>query len=81
MFVSVDDVVMVENSYKFYQVYLYYGNYLLVWFIYVLLNDFCNVLFWGFVFFFIFDRGQWIILKFGFVLVIQLVCIVDVKDE
>ena len=44
MSVSADDVATVENSYKPYQAYLYYGNYPLARPIYVLLNDPRNAL-------------------------------------
>ena len=81
MSVSADDVATVENSYKPYQAYLYYGNYPLARPIYVLLNDPRNALPWGFASFLTSDRGQRIILKSGLVPATQPVRIVDVKDE
>ena len=81
MSVSADDVATVENSYRPYQAYLYYGNYPLARPIYVLLNDPRNALPWGFASFLTSDRGQRIILKSGLVPATQPVRIVDVKDE
>lgn len=81
MAVSAEDVATSENSFKPYQAYLYYGNYPLARFIYILLNDPRNSLPWGFASFLTSDRGQRIILKSGLVPATQPVRVVDVKDE
>lgn len=81
MFVSAEQKATLENSYRPYQAYLYYGNYPLARPIYILLNDPRNSLPWGFASFLTSDRGQRIILKSGLVPATQPVRIVDVKDE
>ena len=81
MFVSAEQKATLENSYRPYQAYLYYGNYPLARPIYILLNDPRNSLPWGFASFLTSDRGQRIILKSGLVPANQPVRIVDVKDE
>ena len=81
MFVSAEQKATLENSYRPYQAYLYYGNYPLARPIYILLNDPRNSLPWGFASFLTSDRGQRIILKSGLVPATQTVRIVDVKDE
>ncbi len=70
-----------ENSFKPYQAYLYYGDYPLARNIYVLLNDPRNGLCWGFSSFMASDRGQRIILKSGLVPATQPVRIVNIKDQ
>ena len=81
MFVSAEQKATLENSYRPYQAYLYYGNYPLARPIYILLNDPRNSLPLGFASFLTSDRGQRIILKSGLVPATQPVRIVDVKDE
>ena len=65
MSVSAEDEARVDNSYKPFQAYLYYGDYPLARPIYILLNDPRNGLSWGFSNFLQSDRGQRIILKAG----------------
>lgn len=81
MAVSSENKATLENSYKPYQAYLFYGDYPLVRNIYVLLNDPRNSLPWGFTSFLTSDRGQRIILKSGLVPATQPVRVVDVKDK
>lgn len=81
MSVSVEEVATIENSYKPYQAYLFYGNYPLTRPVYILLNDPRNALPWGFSMFLTSDKGQRIILKSGLVPATQPVRIVNVKDE
>lgn len=81
MSVSAENRATLDNSYKPYQAYLFYGDYPLVRNIYVLLNDPRNALPWGFSSFLTSDRGQRIILKSGLVPATQPVRVVDVKDK
>lgn len=81
MAVSTENKATLDNSYKPYQAYLFYGDYPLVRNIYVLLNDPRNALPWGFSSFLTSDRGQRIILKSGLVPATQPVRVVDVKDK
>nr|WP_320060148.1 substrate-binding domain-containing protein [uncultured Bacteroides sp.] len=81
MAVSTENKATLDNSYKPYQAYLFYGDYPLVRNIYVLLNDPRNALPWGFTSFLTSDRGQRIILKSGLVPATQPVRVVDVKDK
>ena len=70
-----------ENSFKPYQAYLYYGDYPLARDIYALVNDPRNGLCWGFSGFLTSYRGQLIIQKSGLLPATQAVRIVNVKDE
>lgn len=81
MAVSAENKATLDNSYKPFQAYLFYGDYPLVRNIYVLLNDPRNALPWGFTSFLTSDRGQRIILKSGLVPATQPVRVVDVKDK
>lgn len=81
MSVSAGDIATVDNSYKPYQAYLFYGNYPLARPIYVLLNDPRGGLPQGFSIFLSSDKGQRIILRAGLVPATQPVRIVHVKDE
>lgn len=80
MAVSEEKAATVENSFKPYQAYLYYGYYPFTRSIYILLNDPRNGLPWGFASFLTSDRGQRIILKSGLVPATQPVRIVNIKD-
>lgn len=71
----------IENSFKPYQAYLYYGDYPLARDLYALVNDPRNGLCWGFSGFLTSYRGQLIIQKSGLLPATQAVRIVDVKDE
>ena len=71
----------IENSFKPYQAYLYYGDYPLSRDIYALVNDPRNGLCWGFSGFLTSYRGQLIIQKSGLLPATQAVRIVNVKDE
>lgn len=71
----------IENSFKPYQAYLYYGDYPLARDIYALVNDPRNGLCWGFSGFLTSYRGQLIIQKSGLLPATQAVRIVNVKDE
>lgn len=81
MSVSSEPVATVENSFKPYQAYLYYGDYPLARTIYILLNDPRDGLPRGFSAFLTSDKGQRIILKSGLVPATQPVRIVNIKDE
>lgn len=81
MSVSSEPVATVENSFKPYQAYLYYGDYPLARTIYILLNDPRDGLPRGFSTFLTSDKGQRIILKSGLVPATQPVRIVNIKDE
>lgn len=70
-----------EDSFKPYQAYLYYGDYPLARDIYALVNDPRNGLCWGFSGFLTSYRGQLIIQKSGLLPATQAVRIVNVKDE
>ena len=70
----------VDNSYKPFQAYLFYGHYPLARPIYILLNDPRNGLSWGFSNFLTLDRGQRIILKAGLVPATQPIRVVNVND-
>ena len=71
----------IENSFKPYQAYLYYGDYPLARDIYALVNDPRNGLCWGFSGFLTSYRGQLIIQKSGLLPATQAVRIVNVKNE
>lgn len=83
MAVTAETVATVENSYKPFQAYLYYGNYPLTRTVYVIVNDPIKALPFSFANFLTTDRGQRIILKSGLVPVTQPVRVrsVHVKDE
>lgn len=81
MSVSSEREATIENSFKPYQAYLYYGNYPLTRSIYILLNDPMNGLPWGFATFVTTDKGQKIILKSGLLPETQPVRVVDIKDK
>ena len=81
MSVSAEDEARVDNSYKPFQAYLYYGDYPLARPIYILLNDPRNGLSWGFSNFLQSDRGQRIILKAGLLPATMPVNIVNVRDQ
>ncbi len=81
MAVSAEDMPTVENSFKPYQAYLYYGDYPLARPIYALLNDPRNALPWGLASFITSDKGQRIILKSGLVPATQPVRIVNIRDK
>jgi phosphate transport system substrate-binding protein len=71
----------VDNSYKPYQAYLFYGYYPLTRSVYIILNDPRGALPAGLTSFMTSDRGQRIILKSGLVPATQPIRIVHVKDE
>jgi len=81
MAVSSEPVATVENSYKPFQAYLFYGYYPLTRNIYILLNDPRGSLPSGLCTFLTSERGQRIILKSGLVPATQPLRIVHIKDE
>lgn len=81
MSVSGENQATVENSYKPFQAYLFYGYYPLTRNIFVILNDPRGALPTGLTSFLTSDRGQRIILKSGLVPATQPVRIVHIKDN
>lgn len=81
MSVSNESFATVENSYKPFQAYLFYGYYPLTRSVYIILNDPRGGLPSGLTSFLTSDRGQRIILKSGLVPATQPIRIVNVKDE
>lgn len=81
MSVSNEVVATIENSYKPFQAYLFYGYYPLTRSIFIILNDPRGALPSGLTSFLASDRGQRIILKSGLVPATQPVRIVNIKDE
>jgi len=81
MAVSGEAVATVDNSYKPFQAYLFYGYYPLTRNIYIILNDPRGSLPSGLTTFLTSDRGQRIILKSGIVPATQPIRIVNVKDN
>ncbi|MDD5185083.1 MAG: substrate-binding domain-containing protein [Paludibacter sp.] len=81
MSVSAGSVANVDNSYKPFQAYLFYGYYPLSRNIFIILNDPRGSLPSGLTSFFTSDRGQRIILKSGLVPATQPVRIVNIKDQ
>jgi phosphate transport system substrate-binding protein len=81
MAVSSDSVATVENSYKPFQAYLFYGYYPLTRTVFVILNDPRSSLPSGLTKFLTSDRGQRIILKSGLVPATQPVRIVHTKEN
>jgi len=81
MSVSAGSVATVDNSYKPFQAYLFYGYYPLSRNIFIILNDPRGSLPSGLTSFFTSDRGQRIILKSGLVPATQPVRIVNIKDQ
>jgi len=80
MAVSSEDEATVENSYKPFQAYLFYGYYPLTRNVYIILNDPRSSLPSGLTKFLTSDRGQRIILKSGLVPASQPVRIVHTKE-
>ena len=80
MAVSSESVATVENSYKPFQAYLFYGYYPLTRTVYIILNDPRSSLPSGLTTFLTSDRGQRIILKSGLVPATQPVRIVHTKE-
>jgi len=80
MAVTDEAVATVENTYKPFQAYLFYGYYPLTRSVYVILNDPRSSLPSGLTKFLTSDRGQRIILKSGLVPSTQPVRIVHIKD-
>jgi phosphate transport system substrate-binding protein len=81
MSVSNETVATIENSYKPYQAYLFYGYYPLTRNIFVVLNDPRGALPSGLTSFLTSDKGQRIILKSGLLPATQPIRIVNIKDE
>jgi len=81
MAVSNEVTATMENSYKPFQAYLFYGYYPLSRSVYIILNDPRGSLPSGLTSFLTSDRGQRIILKSGLVPATQPVRIVNIKDE
>ena len=81
MAVSSDSVATVENSYKPFQAYLFYGYYPLTRSVFIILNDPRSSLPSGLTKFLTSDRGQRIILKSGLVPATQPVRIVHTKEK
>ena len=81
MAVSSESVATVENSYKPYQAYLFYGYYPLTRNVFIILNDPRSSLPSGLTTFLTSDRGQRIILKSGLVPATQPVRIVHTKEK
>jgi len=81
MAVSNEAVATIENSYKPFQAYLFYGYYPLTRSVYIILNDPRGALPSGLTSFLTSDRGQRIILKSGLVPATQPIRIVNIKDE
>ena len=81
MSVSNDGIATVENSYKPFQAYLFYGYYPLTRSVYIILNDPKGALPSGLTSFLTSDRGQRIILKSGLVPATQSIRIVNINDE
>ena len=80
MAVSSEDEATVENSYKPFQAYLFYGYYPLTRSIFIILNDPRSSLPSGLTTFLTSDKGQRIILKSGLVPATQPIRIVHIKD-
>lgn len=80
MAVTSEDKATVENSYKPFQAYLFYGYYPLTRSIFIILNDPRSSLPSGLTTFLTSDKGQRIILKSGLVPATQPVRIVHIKD-
>ena len=81
MAVSSEAVATVENSYKPFQAYLFYGYYPLTRNVFIILNDPRSSLPSGLTKFLTSDRGQRIILKSGLVPATQPVRIVHTKEN
>ena len=81
MAVSSESVATVENSYKPFQAYLFYGYYPLTRTVFIILNDPRSSLPSGLTKFLTSDRGQRIILKSGLVPASQPVRIVHTKEN
>ena len=81
MAVSGEADATVNNSYKPFQAYLFYGYYPLTRNIYIILNDPRGSLPSGLTTFMTSDRGQRIILKSGIVPATQPIRIVNIKDN
>jgi phosphate transport system substrate-binding protein len=81
MSVTDEATANIDNSYKPYQAYLFYGYYPLVRNLYIILNDPRGALASGLTSFLTSDIGQRIILKSGLVPATQPVRIVSVKSE
>jgi phosphate transport system substrate-binding protein len=79
MAVTSEPVATIENSYKPFQAYLFYGYYPLTRTVFVIVNDPISSLPTGFTSFLTADRGQRIILKSGLVPATQPVRVVHVK--
>jgi phosphate transport system substrate-binding protein len=81
MAVTSQSIATVENCYKPFQAYLFYGYYPLSRSVFIILNDPRGALPSGLTSFITSDRGQRIILKSGLVPATQPIRIVNVKDE
>lgn len=81
MSVSNEAIATVENSYKPFQAYLFYGYYPLTRNIFIILNDPISGLPSGLTSFLTSDRGQRIILKSGLLPATQPIRVVHIKDE
>jgi phosphate transport system substrate-binding protein len=81
MSISREDIATVDNSYKPFQAYLFYGYYPLSRSVYIILNDPRSSLPSGLTNFMTSDRGQKIILKSGIVPATQPIRIVNIKNE
>jgi len=80
MSVSTESEATVENSYKPFQAYLFYGYYPLTRTVYAIVNDPVGSLQTGFSIFLTSDRGQRIILKSGLLPATQPVRVANIKD-
>ncbi len=80
MSVTNESVATVENSYKPFQAYLFYGYYPLTRNVYIILNDPRSALPSGFTSFLTAQRGQRVILKSGLVPATQPIRVVHVND-
>jgi phosphate transport system substrate-binding protein len=80
MSVSAESEAKVDNSYKPFQAYLFYGYYPLNRTVYIIVNDPIGSLQTGFSTFLTSDRGQRIILKSGLLPATQIVRVANVKD-
>ncbi|MBP6609454.1 MAG: phosphate ABC transporter substrate-binding protein, partial [Paludibacter sp.] len=80
MSVTNESVAKVENSYKPFQAYLFYGYYPLTRNVYIILNDPRSALPSGFTSFLTAQIGQRVILKSGLVPATQPIRVVHVND-
>ncbi|HOH54626.1 MAG TPA: substrate-binding domain-containing protein [Paludibacteraceae bacterium] len=81
MSVTNEATATVDNCYKPFQAYIYYGDYPLSRNIFVIINDPRHSLPTGFTSFLTSDKGQRIILKAGLVPATQPIRVVNVKNE